>query len=85
MSTLVEEAKVTKRTKVPFPTKVEGGESSQHALILLSGGQDSCTALAWAVKRFNGVTAFTAKYGQRHIREIDCAKYWPTSMAVPTR
>jgi len=44
------------------------------AVVLLSGGMDSATALA--IAKFDGhdVLALTIDYGQRHQREIDAAK-----------
>jgi 7-cyano-7-deazaguanine synthase len=48
--------------------------SQKSALVLLSGGLDSVTALAWARQQeyvFRGTISFI--YGQRHIREIDAA------------
>lgn len=54
--------------------------SSQNAVVLLSGGLDSTTALALAVERFKNVTALSVNYGQRHARELksasDVAKYY---------
>ena len=44
------------------------------ALVILSGGQDSTTALYWARKKFKLVEAITFDYGQRHKREISCAR-----------
>lgn len=45
------------------------------AVVLLSGGQDSTTCLAWAVKKFGAekVTALSIFYGQRHAAELDAA------------
>ncbi|CAK0747549.1 7-cyano-7-deazaguanine synthase [uncultured Gammaproteobacteria bacterium] len=44
----------------------------QGALVLLSGGQDSATCLAWALDRFATVETIGFDYGQRHAVELDC-------------
>ena len=46
------------------------------AVVVLSGGQDSATALALAVKKFgaDGVAAITFSYGQRHAVEVRFAR-----------
>jgi 7-cyano-7-deazaguanine synthase len=41
------------------------------ALVLLSGGQDSATCLAWALDRFDRVETLGFAYGQRHAAELD--------------
>ena len=46
-----------------------GGEA---ALVLLSGGQDSGTCLAWALDRFAHVETLGFDYGQRHVVELEC-------------
>jgi len=43
------------------------------AVVLLSGGQDSATCLAWAQKRFQRLHAITIEYGQRHHIELGSA------------
>jgi 7-cyano-7-deazaguanine synthase len=45
-----------------------------HALVVLSGGQDSVTCLAWAANRFRHISAITFDYGQRHRVELECAE-----------
>src|SRR4030081_2522683 len=46
--------------------------SSETALVLFSGGQDSATCLAWALQRFAHVEMLGFNYGQRHAIELDC-------------
>jgi len=41
-------------------------ESSEGALVLFSGGQDSTVSLAWALTRFPRVETVGFEYGQRH-------------------
>jgi len=45
---------------------------SSGALVLFSGGQDSTTALAWALDRFDTVETIGFDYGQRHLVEMEC-------------
>ena len=44
------------------------------AVVLLSGGMDSATALAMTKEEGFEITALTVDYGQRHRREIDAAR-----------
>lgn len=44
----------------------------RRALVLLSGGQDSATCLAWALARYAQVETLGFDYGQRHHVELDC-------------
>ena len=46
--------------------------SSNKALVLFSGGQDSTTCLAWALTRFDDVYTIGFNYGQRHVVELEC-------------
>ena len=46
----------------------------EKALVLLSGGQDSTTALFWANRHFKSVYAISFFYAQKHSSEIACAK-----------
>jgi 7-cyano-7-deazaguanine synthase len=46
--------------------------SSDTALVLFSGGQDSTTCLAWALSRFHHVETLGFDYGQRHAIELAC-------------
>ena len=45
---------------------------NSRALVLFSGGQDSTTALAWALDRFETVETIGFDYGQRHRIEMEC-------------
>ncbi|SDP38943.1 preQ(0) biosynthesis protein QueC [Phyllobacterium sp. YR620] len=45
--------------------------SSDGALVLFSGGQDSATCLAWALSRFERVETVGFDYGQRHRVELE--------------
>lgn len=45
-------------------------ETSDGALVLFSGGQDSTTCLAWALARFSHVETIGFDYGQRHRIEL---------------
>ena len=45
--------------------------SSDSALVLFSGGQDSTVCLAWALERFARVETIGFAYGQRHAVELE--------------
>lgn len=48
--------------------------STQDALVLFSGGQDSTTCLYWAKQRFRSTHALCFTYGQRHSQEVENAR-----------
>ena len=43
-----------------------GNTSTESALVIFSGGQDSATCLGWALNRFAQVHTLGFDYGQRH-------------------
>ncbi len=57
--------------------------NNNRALVLLSGGQDSTTALAWALSKFDHVEALCINYGQRHAVETECARTIARLAKVP--
>lgn len=58
-------------------------KSTSSAVILLSGGQDSTTCLAWAIKKFKKIYALTIHYGQLHKIELESAKKIANRAKVP--
>jgi 7-cyano-7-deazaguanine synthase len=60
-----------------------GEEKGGKALVILSGGQDSTTALFWAKTRFGEVRALTINYGQRHAIELEAARKVAELAEVP--
>ena len=54
-----------------------------HALVLFSGGQDSATCLAWALKRHAWVETIGFHYGQRHAVEMTCREPVRAALASP--
>ncbi|MDF0604242.1 7-cyano-7-deazaguanine synthase QueC [Neisseriaceae bacterium TC5R-5] len=60
-------------------------KTTEKALVVLSGGQDSTTCLYWALQQFGEghVSAVTFDYGQRHRVELDCADKIARLAGVP--
>jgi 7-cyano-7-deazaguanine synthase len=57
--------------------------SSDHALVLFSGGQDSTTCLVWALQRYAHVETIGFRYGQRHAIELACRDPIRAALASP--
>ncbi|WP_271897660.1 7-cyano-7-deazaguanine synthase QueC [Candidatus Phyllobacterium onerii] len=55
--------------------------SSDGALVLFSGGQDSATCLAWALSRFDHVETVGFDYGQRHRIELEVRGQFRSALA----
>ena len=49
---------------------------------LLSGGLDSTIVTSYAVREIECLNAVTFKYGQTHVKEIDCAKNITTVLKI---
>lgn len=56
---------------------------ARKAVVLLSGGLDSTTALYWARARGWSAVALAVRYGQRHVREISAAREVARRAGVP--
>lgn len=59
--------------------------STQKAVVLVSGGLDSVTALAIAQEQGYECFALSVDYGQRHHSELDAAKRVAMAAAVPLK
>lgn len=60
-------------------------KNNSSAIILISGGQDSATCLAWALKKFKKVYGITFDYGQRHKIELNSAKKIAQICKIPLK
>jgi 7-cyano-7-deazaguanine synthase len=58
-------------------------QTTDGALVLFSGGQDSATCLAWALARYDPVETVGFRYGQRHAVEMDCREPVRAALASP--
>jgi 7-cyano-7-deazaguanine synthase len=56
---------------------------NKKAVVLLSGGLDSTTALYWAQARGFAPVALAVRYGQRHVRELSAARAVARRARVP--
>ena len=61
------------------PTAPGAGRS---AIVLLSGGLDSATAAAWAVREGYRLSALSIDYGQRHRCELDSARAVAAALGI---
>jgi len=55
---------------------------AKRAVVLLSGGLDSATTLAWALHEGFDCCALSFRYGQRHLRELGGANRLAKAMGV---
>jgi len=58
---------------------------SERALVLLSGGIDSTTALYWAQNRYENIQGLSFDYGQRHRVELLLARRLTRRLRLPHR
>lgn len=58
-------------------------DKETQAFVLLSGGLDSTTLLHHAMRDFQLVEAVSVNYGQRHMKEIECARGTTMHLGIP--
>ena len=80
MSTNSQTQRQTQTSASPNPHKDDSVKP--RAVVLLSGGLDSATCLAWAAQRFE-CTALSFDYGQRHLSELKSAERLASSHSTP--
>jgi 7-cyano-7-deazaguanine synthase len=56
---------------------------TEKVVVIYSGGMDSFTVLNRAIKDGKSVYALSFDYGQRHVKELDCASSVCKSLNVP--
>lgn len=74
------------KTQATVKTLVKEREAAadirRKAVVLLSGGLDSTTCLAWALDQHYACHALSVAYGQRHQVELDAARAVADAMGV---
>src|SRR2546425_10072917 len=73
------------RLATPLPSACIPNTMVETAVVLLSGGMDSATALALTIKEGHRGISLTFDYGQRHRKEIDAAERIAKHFRVPDR
>ena len=58
-------------------------KNRDEAVVVFSGGQDSTTCLLWALKKYKKVYAISFDYGQKHVKELECAKKIAEKYGIP--
>ncbi len=56
---------------------------AQKVVVIYSGGMDSFTVLNKTIKKGYQVYALSFNYGQRHVKELECAKQVCAELKVP--
>ena len=57
-------------------------KNRKKALVVFSGGQDSTTCLLYALNHYQEAEAISFDYGQRHKKELECAKAIADKLSV---
>jgi 7-cyano-7-deazaguanine synthase len=58
---------------------------AQKIVVIFSGGMDSFTVLNNTIKKGYEVYALSFNYGQRHVKEVECAKIICAKLDVPLK
>src|ERR1700752_2913720 len=61
------------------------GMATKLGLVLLSGGLDSTTVAAMAVRQGYELSAVTVHYGQAHAREVEAARLVADALGIKQR